>query len=120
MAIFYTIESKKDGTDESGYPLANEDNQFICAKKVKDALSKSMNSYIIGYSYYVRLDSSSGLYDPRVFYSLPENNSTYIDRVCKNKEWTKVSPDAFIKYLNFLKTETDLHLKDATRACFNM
>ena len=114
-ATYYTTPEYEQGQDSLGYSIRNQQDEYVFAKKILNSLGKSIVSENAGYNFFIRIDSNK-VFDPRKIFSIPENKTSYIDRVCKGEEkWTKVPQTAFEKYLNFLKTENDQWLKETMR-----
>lgn len=114
---YYTTKDHSQFTDNTGFFLRNQEDEYVYAKKVLDHLSKDIVRGQLSFSYYVRYNNGY-IYDPRSIHSIPEAKGNYIDKVCKNDvHWIKVTASAFSSYLEFLKLESDQHYKSASRAC---
>jgi len=115
--IYYTTKEHAEDTDIQGYYTRNQDDEFVCAKKGVDVLSKNITSGQLSPIYFVRYENGQ-IYDHRCIHSLPEKNQSYINKVCKNDlKWVKVDASSFKQYLDFLKLESDQHYKAACRSC---
>lgn len=114
-SVFYTTEEYAESKDSKNNSLRNQSDEYVFAKCVLDSLGKSLVNSKIGYNYYIRLDGNK-IIDPRKIFSLPENKTSYIDRVCKGDDiWVKVPQSAFEKYLQFLQTQNDQWYKETMR-----
>lgn len=112
---YYTKPEFEQGKDPNGNSIRNQKDEYAFAKRLADSLGKSMTSNTLSYSYYIRVDGQK-LCDPRKIFSMPENKTNYIDRVCRGEDiWAKVPYSAFEKYLKFLQTDSDQWLKEAMR-----
>ena len=114
---YYTTKEYSEGTDDAGFYIRNQDDDYVYAKKALDYLPKDIRSMKKSFAYYVR-SGGGKICDPRCIHSLPENKISHVDKVCKNTgKFIKVNQSAFLQYLEFLKLESDQHYKSACRAC---
>ena len=118
MFLFTTPEHEQK-QDKQGYSLRTNDDDYVYAKKILNVPTQYMDANRrpnLNYSHFIRYHNNT-LYDPRTIHSIPENNTTFINEVCKDKKWIQVDPQAFMKYLEFLKLGGDQHYKEAVRNC---
>lgn len=115
---YYTIKEYQDFQDDDGYPRSNNENENTFAKAVRDRPSKHLNSTNNFYSFYIKTDPNKKIFDPRRKYSIdPKIPKNFLNSVCKsNLLFTKVTPQIFNEYVNFLKTESNQWLVAAQRA----
>jgi hypothetical protein len=105
---YYTLIGLEDYMDSNNRPrLKDEQDDNIFAKKiVRD------NSSV---RYSVRLSKDGKIFNPVSIYG-KENNSTFLDRICRaSGKFKDVNYKAFDMYINFLKTKNSAWLHNAER-----
>jgi hypothetical protein len=93
---FYTIVGNEDYRDNHNNPRLKKDTSGTLAKKIyrEDGTFKS----------YIKVLSNGYVYNP--LNQISENNSSFLDRVCKSGDkFKEVSPKIFEMYVNFLRTK---------------
>lgn len=105
---FYTLSGMEDFIDNNNNPrLSKSDDDNIFAKKVVRSDSS------IRYS--IRLSNDGKIYNPVSIYG-KEDNSTFLDRICRaSGKFKDVNYKTFDMYINFLKTKNVAWLHNAER-----
>lgn len=105
---YYTLMGLEDYIDDNNNPrLEKVDNENVFAKKtIRD------NSSV---RYSIRLSKDGKIFNPVSMYG-KENNSTFLDRICRaSGKFKDVSYKTFDMYINFLKTKNIAWLHNAER-----
>lgn len=114
---YYTTFQYQEFTDEDEFYRLSKDGDKVFAKVIKGGLSRDMtNSNPAQYKYYVRGTNGKKLHDPFPKYSISDNKSSFLDKVCKgDQQFIEVTKSVFEKYITFLKTESNQYLTSAQR-----
>lgn len=114
---YYTTSNNQDFTDDKGYPRLVTENSKVFAKAIKEAKGKNiLERSPSHFRYYVKIEPNRSLHDPFVKHGVQTNRSSFIDKVCKSENtFMEVNQSIFDKYINYLKTENNKWLVDATR-----
>lgn len=114
---YYTTLQHQEFTDENECYRLNKDGDKVFAKAIKFGMSKNITkSDPVQFRYYVRANSKKQLFDPFPRYSISDNKSSFIDKVCKGENnFVEVTQSVFDKYVNFLSTENNQWLIRAQR-----
>lgn len=112
----YTVIGHETSIDEDGFPRLDIENDKVFAKAVKNKLSKKFISDNPTYSFFVRTDPNHNMINPVEKYSIKNNSSNFLNKVCKTESvFTEVTESVFNKYINFLKTSNIKWLNSAQR-----
>lgn len=114
---YYTTFQYQEFTDDDEFYRLSKDGDKVFAKVIKSGLSRDMtNSNPAQYKYYVRGNNGKKLHDPFPKYSVSDNKSSFLDKVCKgDQQFIEVTKSVFEKYITFLKTESNQYLTSAQR-----
>jgi hypothetical protein len=114
---YYTTFQYQEFVDDEEYYRLSKDSDKVFAKVIKGGLSRDMtNSNPAQYKYYVRGTNGKKLHDPFPKYSVSDNKSSFLDKVCKgDQQFIEVTKSVFEKYIVFLKTESNQYLTSAQR-----
>ena len=107
--IYYTTLQYEQESDSSENSLRLQDDDKVFAKATKSTpsrdITKKGSQY---YRYYIRISGDKKPYDPFPKYSVSDNRSSFVDRVCKTGVMYKEVPySLFTKYVSFLRTENN-------------
>lgn len=103
---YYTTLQYQEFSDEDECSRLSKDSDKVFAKSVPERLPKDNESKISQTKYYVRGSNGKNLFDPFPKYSVSDNKSSFVDKVCKgDQRFIEVTKSIFDKYINFLKTE---------------
>ena len=116
-AKYYTTFQYQEFVDDDEFYRLSKDGDKVFAKVMKGGLSRDMrNSNPAQYKYYVRGNNGKKLYNPFPKYSVSDNKSSFLDKVCKgDQQFIEVTKSVFEKYITFLKTESNQYLTSAQR-----
>jgi len=116
-SLYYTTLQYQEFTDNDEFYRLSKDGERVFAKAIKYGMSKNIaNSKPIQFRYYIRANSKKQLFDPFPRYSVSDNRSSFVDKVCKaDHNFIEVTQSIFNKYINFLKTENNQWLLKAQR-----
>lgn len=114
---YYTTFQYQEFIDDEEFYRTSKDGDRVFAKMVKGGLSRDMgNSNPTQNKYYIRGNNGKKLYDPFPKYSINDNKSSFLDKICKsNNQFLEVTKSVFEKYITFLKTESNQYLISAQR-----
>lgn len=114
---YYTTFQYQEFTDDDEFYRLSKDGDKVFAKVIKGGLSRDMkNPNPAQYKYYVRGNNGKKLFDPFPKYSVSDNKSSFLDKVCKSDhQFIEVTKSVFEKYITFLKTEINQYLISAQR-----
>lgn len=114
---YYTTFLYQEFMDEDQCYRLSKDSDKVFAKVIKSGLSRDMRNHDPAqYKYYVRGNNGKYLHDPFPKYTINDNKSSFLDKVCKNdQQFIEVTKSVFEKYITFLKTESNQHLISAQR-----
>jgi hypothetical protein len=115
---YYVKKGDQDYIDDDNNYRAEKDGDIVCAKAVKNKLTKSVrNTNVKDYSFFIRTTPNRTVYNPFQKHTIEKNIPTnYIDHVCKKQTvFTQVSASAFNKYLDFLRNGSTKKLQDIQR-----
>lgn len=114
---YYTISKYQDFVDDYGFPRLSIDNDKVFAKAVKQIKGKNILQKNPNYfRYYVKIEPNKSLHDPFVGFSVQSNRPSFVDKICKNENsFMEVNQSVFDKYTNYLRTENNKWLVDASR-----
>jgi hypothetical protein len=114
---YYTTLQHQEFTDENECYRLSKDGDKVFAKAIKFGMSKNITKFDpVQFRYYVRANSKKQLFDPFPRYSVSDNKSSFIDKVCKGENnFVEVTQSVFDKYVNFLSTENNQWLIRAQR-----
>lgn len=117
--IFYCVKGKEDFIDEEGNPrLSDKDSNHIAAKCIQNKKSKSFQTAVNNYSYYIRTTPNSDLFNPidKLSPIKDKRQFDFVDNTCKDKwVFVEVGKTTFDKYIKFLVTKNISWLKEANR-----
>ena len=103
---YYTTLQYQEFSDEDECSRISKDSDKVFAKSVPERLPKDNESKISQTKYYIRGSNGKNLFDPFPKYSVSDNKSSFVDKVCKgDQRFIEVTQSIFDKYINFLKTE---------------
>jgi hypothetical protein len=113
---YYTTHQYHEFIDnEESYRLHKNGNK-VFAKAVDERLTRDIRSNIVQTKYYVRGINGKKLFDPFPKYSISDNKSSFIDKVCKDDHnFLEVTKSIFDKYITFLNTESRQYFTTAQR-----
>lgn len=119
---YYTTLQYQEFVDDNDNSCVKTESSKVFAKSVKSGYSKHITksgpSY---YKYYVRVSPGKKLYDPFPKYSLSDNKSSFVDKVCKGDVlYKEVTNQVFEMYLSYLRTENSQWLNKAQREINNL
>jgi hypothetical protein len=122
MNRYYTTFSHNEFVDEEDNFRIKTDNDKVFAKAVQSGLTRDVTqrnpSY---YKYYVRTYPNKKLYDPVPLYSVSDNKTSFIDKICKSENiYKEVTESVFNMYLMYLKTESPQWYNKAQRELSNL
>lgn len=114
--IFYTIEDYAEATDDNGYSLRKNNDEYTYAKILFNRpMSRNLMNRKATPRYLLRIKDNK-LVNPRTIHSLPENNASFVDQTCKSDiQFIDVPANLFYKYINFLKNPTEASYRDVSR-----
>jgi len=114
---YYTIPEHQNYQDDNGYPRSENDNNQVFAIASKEAKGKNILQKTANrFRYYVKIEPDKSLHNPFGGHSIQAKNKSFIDRVCKaENSFMEVNESIFTKYINFLKTQNNKWLTDASR-----
>lgn len=114
---YYTTYQYKEFTDDDECYRISKDCDKVFAKSVQERLGKdAMSPDTPQTKYYVRGNNGKQLFDPFPKYSISDNKSSFVDKVCKgDQRFIEVTRSVFNKYITFLKTESNQYLTSAQR-----
>lgn len=114
---YYTIPKHQNYQDENGYSRSETDNNQVFAIASKEAKGKNILQKTANrFRYYVKIEPDKSLHNPFDGYSTKVKNKSFIDRVCRSENsFMEVNESIFNKYINFLKTQNNKWLTDASR-----
>lgn len=114
---YYTTLNNQDYIDDDGFPRLATDSNKVFAKAVKEVKSKNiLERSPSHFRYYVRIEPNRSLHDPLTRNSIVSNRTSFVDKICKSENsFMEVNQSVFDKYTNYLKTQNNKWLTDATR-----
>jgi hypothetical protein len=114
---YYTISLYQEFTDDENCYRLNKNGDKVFAKAIKEGLSRNINNLEpFQFKYYVRKHTGNKLFDPFPKYSMNDNKSSFLDRICKDdQQFIEVTKIAFDQYITFLNTQSKQHLISAQR-----
>jgi len=116
----YTIKEYAQDEDKFGYTRTSEDEYAFAKIEYTRPLSKIMTNTKPSRAFYIRFVDND-IVDPRKIHSLPEDKSSYIDKVCKSdKMYIKVPFSILHNYLKFLKNPNDITYRNVIRVIRDM
>lgn len=122
MNKYFTTHQYSEFTDDDSNYRLKLDNSKVFAKAIQSGLGKDVTkrspSY---YKYYVRVYPNKKLYDPIPIYSISDNKSSFIDKICKSENtYKEVTESIFNMYLMYLKTENSQWYNQTQREINNI
>jgi len=113
---YYTTLQYQEFVDEDECSRVSKDSDKVFAKSIPERLPKDNGSKIPQTKYYVRGTNGKNLFDPFPKYSVSDNKSSFVDKVCKgDQRFLEVTKSVFDKYINFLKTENRQYFNAAQK-----
>lgn len=114
---YYTTLQYQEFVDDNDCSRLSKDGDKVFAKAIKFGMSKNIaNNKPIQFRYYVRANTKKQLFDPFPRYSISDNRSSFVDKICKgDHNFIEVTQSVFDKYVNFLNTENNQWLVRAQR-----
>lgn len=119
---YYTTLQYEEYKDENENSLRKVDDNKVFAKSIKRGYSKDITKSAPIYNkFYIKVYPNKKLYDPFPLYSVSDNKTSFIDKVCKSENtYKEVTESVFNMYLNYLKTENIQWLNKAQRESSNL
>ena len=113
---YYTTLQYQEFVDEDECSRVSKDSDKVFAKSIPERLPKDNGSKIPQTKYYVRGTNGKNLFVPFPKYSVSDNKSSFVDKVCKgDQRFLEVTKSVFDKYINFLKTENRQYFNAAQK-----
>lgn len=114
---YYTTFQYQEFVDDDEFYRLSKDGDKVFAKVIKGGLSRDMgNANPAQSKYYIKGNNGKKLHDPFPKYSISDNKSSFLDKICKsNQQFIEVTKSVFDKYIIFLKTESNQYLISAQR-----
>lgn len=119
---YYTTLQYQEFVDDNDNSLTSTETNKVFAKAVKSGFSRDITQGgPTHYKYYVRVYPNKTPYDPFPKYSVSDNKSSFVDKVCKSEtSYREVTESIFQMYLSFLRTENSQWLNATKKEMVNL
>jgi hypothetical protein len=116
-SVYYTTLQYEEFSDKDNNSLRHKDDDKVFAKATKSTPSRDITKKGPQYfRYFIRVTSDRKPHDPFPKYSVSDNRSSFVNKVCKSGiSYKEVPHSLFSKYISFLKTENNQWLNQVKR-----
>lgn len=122
MNNYYTTLQYQEFSDDNENSCRKIDDSKVFAKSIKSGYSTNITEKNPRYNkYYIRVYPNKKLYDPFPLYSIGDNKTSFVDKICKSENTYKEVPESvFVLYLNYLRSENTQWYNKAQRESSNL